>query len=85
MTDNNVTAFPGVSVPGNEPVAEVIALLEEALEKARSGKLQGVAVIMIERNPELFELAYFQKSGRYAMAAGALALQWKLGKKLAED
>lgn len=84
MTDN-VTAFPGLSVPGNEPVKEVVDLLEEALERARSGKLQGIAIIMIERNPELFELMYYQESGRYALAAGALALQWKLGKKLADS
>lgn len=81
---NNVTAFPGLSVPNSEPVAEVIALLEEALERARSGKLKGVAVIMIERDPELFELAYFQESGKYAMAAGALALQWRIARTLAD-
>lgn len=82
---DNVYTLPGFLPPGNEPVAEVVALCEEALEKARSGKLQGVAIVMVERGPDTFDIVYHSGGARHTLAAGALALQWKIGQRMAED
>lgn len=85
MANDNVVALPGFLAPGNEPIAEVVALAEEALEKARSGKLQGIAIVMVERNPDTFENVYHSGGARHTLAAGALALAWKIGQRMATD
>jgi len=85
MADDNVRAFPGFSVPSVEPVPEVVALLEEALEKAKSGKLQGAAVVMVERNPDAFELVYYARTARHTLASGAMALAWRFARAMSES
>jgi hypothetical protein len=81
---SNVHALPGFSVPDTGPVAEVVALLEEALEQAREGKLQGVAIVTVERNPDAFETMYHGAGARHTLAAGAMALVWQLGRAMSE-
>ena len=69
-------------MPSQEPVQEVVDILSEALAKAKSGKLTGVAVVMVERDPEAFDVAYHSHASRYTLAAGALVLNWKLGERM---
>src|SRR5579859_7923131 len=60
MSDN-VVSLPGVSNPINigEPVQKVVEILEEALSLARQGKIVGVAVVRVERDPLANEFRYF--------------------------
>jgi hypothetical protein len=85
MADSNVVALPGFSVPNNDVVTEVVDLLEEALEQARSGKLVGIALVAVERDPMCFETRFFGAGqSKHTMAAGALSLGWQIGRNLSE-
>lgn len=80
----NVVALPGNVIPTTDPVPEVVELLEEALEKARSGKLQGVAIVMVERDPVAFNVTYHSAENRHTLAAGTMCLHWKISQRMAE-
>jgi hypothetical protein len=84
MSDN-VVALPGFSVPTTDAIPDVVQILEEYLEKARTGKLVGVAVVAVERDPITFDLAYHAADHKHTLAAGTLALMWKLGQRMVED
>lgn len=45
MSVDNIVALPGYQVPqiDREPVADVVKILEQLLEEARSGELVGIA------------------------------------------
>jgi hypothetical protein len=81
----NVVALPNFSVPSEEPVAEVVEILEEALGKAKEGKLRGVAVVMVEGSPDAFETAYHSSNSRHTMAAGVMSLHWQVSRKMSES
>lgn len=82
---SNVTALPGFSVPSPDPVAEVVEILEDALERARAGKLKGVAVVMVEGSPDAFETAYHSSNSRHTMAAGVMSLHWQISRRMSES
>jgi hypothetical protein len=39
----------------------------------------------VERNPDAFELLYHAANARHTLAAGTLALCWRIGKVLGSD
>lgn len=82
---SNVTALPGFSVPSIDPVDEVVEILEAALQKARAGKLRGVAVVMVEGSPDAFETAYHASDSRHTMAAGVMSLNWQISRQMSES
>lgn len=83
---DNVVALPNFSVPSDEPVQKVIDLLQEALDKAKMGKTIGVAIVSAERDPECFVMTYHATQGsRHSLAAGVMAINYAIGKVLAED
>lgn len=82
--NENVVALPGYSVPTREAVQEVVDILEEALAKAKDGKLDGVAVVMAERDPAAFDVVYHASGTRHSLAAGVMALHWKIAQRMAE-
>jgi hypothetical protein len=82
----SVIALPTFSVPSDEPVARVVEILEEALAKARSGKVIGVALVCAERSPESFLIEYHaEQSSKHSVGAGVLAMSVKIGRALSED
>lgn len=84
--DDNVVALPGYSVPSYEPVPDVIEILQAALDRAKIGKLVGVAIVEVSRDPMAFDIGYHAtQNGRHTLAAGVLALGVSVGKTLTED
>lgn len=82
----SVVALPGFSVPAAEPVEEVVAILEAALEGARSGKIVGVALVSVSRDPLMFETRiYGAHMSRHTVAAGVLSMSYQIGKLLSDD
>jgi hypothetical protein len=82
---SNVVALGNCSIPNDDPVKEVVTILEEILEKAKNGKVVGVAIVVAERDPLLFETAYFGgQSSVHTLAAGVLALGYQFGKRMSE-
>ncbi len=82
----NVHALPSFSVPSNEPSAEVVAILERALEMAKSGKVQGVAVVTAEIDPMTNEFRYHgDQFTRHTLVSGVVGLMWSLGKSVGSD
>ncbi|TAL43833.1 MAG: hypothetical protein EPN91_05610 [Salinibacterium sp.] len=84
MMSENVVALPGYSVPTTEAIPEVVAILEEYLAKAREGKVVGVAVVTAERDPAAFDSAYHASDHKHTLAAGIMALHWKIASRMAE-
>jgi hypothetical protein len=83
---SNVHALPGFSVPSLDPVARVVEILEEALEAAKDGKITGVALVMVERDPVTFVTTYHcEQSGRHSLGSGVLSLGYQIGKIFSED
>ncbi len=87
MTANsNVTALQGFSVPSRDPVERVVQLLEEALLEAKSGKMIGLAMVAVLRDPEAFETRFHaEQLGRHSLGAGVLALGFQIGRELTDD
>lgn len=84
--DSNVVALGNYSVPSNEPVTRVVEILEEALEQARQGKIIGVAVVAIERDPLAFRTEFHgEQSSSHCLAAGSLSLSYQIGKEISEN
>jgi hypothetical protein len=52
MSNENVVAFPGYSVPtpAGEPVQSVVEILREYLEKAEAGQVVGVGIAIVMRD-----------------------------------
>lgn len=73
-------------VPPDEPVSGVIEYLEEALEKARAGRLRGLAVVAFEEGSFVTDWAY-DGSLRVSqgVAAGIIALTWRYGRAMCQD
>lgn len=85
MSDTNVVALPGFSVPNDEPVETIVALLEEALGEARSGALVGLAMVVVIKEPMLFETRYHATGGsRHSLAAGVLTMGYQIGKLMGD-
>ena len=77
-----VVAFPGhyVPTPANEPVAEVVSLLEEFLQKAKDGAIVGIGLVAVERQPMAnLQCYHVEQGGRHSLMAGVMGLAWKLG------
>jgi hypothetical protein len=81
-----VIALPGSSVPNNEPVERVVQILERALVQAREGKLTGVALVKVRRDPQAFSTEFHGEHGsRHSLAAGVLALGYLVAKEVGES
>lgn len=82
----NVVALSNFSVPTNDPVDRVVEILEEILAQAREGKVVGVAVVSIERDPMTFVTTFHcEQSGRHSLGSGVLSLGYQIGKIFSED
>jgi hypothetical protein len=80
-----VIALPGSSVPSLEPVERVVEILERALAQAREGKLTGIAVVKVCRDPQAFSIHFHGEHGsRHSLAAGVLALGYSIAKEVGE-
>jgi hypothetical protein len=85
MTESNVVALPGFSVPNDAPVEKIVELLEEALGEARNGRLIGLAMVAVTKDPDLFETRFHATQGsRHSLGAGVLSLGWQIGRELSE-
>lgn len=93
---SNVFALPNASVPNDEPIAEIVEILEDALAAAKSGKTIGVAIVTVERDPlantfvyhtpKLEKIGYHAAhSSRHTLMAGVMGLTWKLGQHAADE
>lgn len=82
----NVVPLSNCSIPSNEPVQRVVETLEAALTQAREGKIIGVAVVLIERDPAAFVTEYHaEQSSCHHLSAGVLSLAWQIGKEISES
>ncbi len=82
----NVHALPSFSVPSNEPSAKVVEILERALEMAKSGKVQGVAIVIAEIDPLANEFHYHaDQLTKHTLVSGVVGLMWSLGKSVGSD
>lgn len=83
---SNVIALEGYSVPSHEPVARVVEILEQVLSQAKEGKITGVAVVSVERDPAAFVTEFHGEQGsRHCLAAGVLSLGYQIGKVISES
>lgn len=81
----NVVALPGYSVPSNAPVGRVVEILEEALADARSGRIVGVAVVAVERQPLAVTHEFHgEHDSRHHLMAGVMGLHYVLSKMAGE-
>ena len=86
MPESNVVPLPGFSVPSDAPIEKIVALLEEAMEEAQSGRLIGLAMVVVTKDPKTFETRYHASQGsRHSLGAGVLALGYQIGKVFSED
>lgn len=82
----NVVALGDFSIPSSEPVAEVIEILEAALEKARDGRIVGVALVTAERDPAAFETRYHgEQNSRHNLAAGVMSMHYLMSRAMSEE
>lgn len=82
----NVVALANFSVPSMEPISEVVEILETALAKAKEGKVTGVALVTVERDPSAFETRYHgEQNSRHNLAAGVMAMHYHISQAMAED
>lgn len=82
---SNVVGINGCTpLSSGEPIQEVVDLLEEALAKAKAGKLDGVAIITSEWDPAAFDVVYYAARTKHRLAAGVMTLQWKMAQRMAE-
>lgn len=84
MTDR-VVAFPGMSVPlQGEADPKVVEILEEALAKARSGHVTGVAIATATRSHMRY--THFHVTGEFAhdLAAAVMSLGFRFA-RMQED
>lgn len=83
---SNVIALGTFSVPSAEPVARVVEILEETLQRAKEGRVVGVAVVTAERDPAAFLIEYHGgQSSRHCLSAGVLSLGYQIGKEISES
>jgi hypothetical protein len=82
----NVVALPGYSVPSDEPVETVVDILERALFQAKQGRIVGVALVTVERQPlaNVFEW-HAEQMSRHTLIAGVTGLHWRMGQIAAEE
>lgn len=87
-----VHALPGFSVPSQEPVERIVEILEEALVSAKAGRMIGIAVVAVERDPlmntQTFHTPKIETIGyeaahnsRHTLMAGVLGLAYIFGKE----
>lgn len=83
---SNVIALNNCSVPSYEPVARVVEILEEKLAAAREGKIIGVAVVSVERDPAAFATEFHgEQTSSHCLSAGVLSLAYQIGREISES
>lgn len=86
MNDSNVVALPNYSIPNNEPIPEVVEILETALKLAKAGEVIGVAISCTYRQPLAFGNRFHAgQSSRHTVAAGVLALSVSIANAMIGD
>lgn len=74
---SNITSLTGAAVPGvREPDPEIVALAEELLEKAKDGRLHGLAFVTVI--DDHVGTGWAGAACRHLMLAGATRLQWRM-------
>lgn len=80
---SNVISLSNSSIQDGKPVEEVVTLLEEMLAKAKDGKVIGLAMVVAESGPQVFETAIFGSEGtRHTLSAGILSLAFQFGRAM---
>ena len=82
MSETNVVALPGYSIPTpkDEPVANVVEIMREYLAMAESGELRAVAVagVCCQKENERIESDFAAQSGTsWALAASIVSMHRK--------
>lgn len=85
MSDT-VVPLKNFSVPSNDAVPEIVEILEEALEQARTGQLVGLAIVKVKRQPLAFSQHYHaSQNSNHSLGAGVLSLHHRIGRDLQGD
>lgn len=86
MSEENVIAMPGFSVPNDQPVAAVVEILTEALREAMDGQIIGIAVVAVRKQPLSFGTSYHgEHSSRHTLAAGAMSMAFSIARELTDS
>jgi hypothetical protein len=80
----NVFALPNASIPSYDAIPDIVEICEKALADAKSGKLIGIAIVTVERDPIANEFVFHTQQCRHTLMAGVLGLNWKLGEYAVE-
>ena len=82
----NLANFPGATIARQGTIFEIVALLEVALEQAKSGHLIGLGIVKVSRAPLSFSERWHAEAGAgHSLAAGVSVLVYRLAKKLADE
>lgn len=60
---DNIVALPGLAIPTNEPVPEIIEMLQGALEDALAGRTVGLALIRVNKDPMQSKSNFYAQEG----------------------
>lgn len=53
MSDKIISLFPGLHVPGGEPIPGLVDMLEDLVKYAKSGELREVAIVGVLNSGEM--------------------------------
>ena len=73
---SNVKSIHGSAIPG-QPVPEVVEMLEDMLEEARSGSLRSVAMVGVRESNEVLTY-YHSEDNFFTLLGGVACLQSRL-------
>lgn len=80
---SNVIALSNAAISDGKPVAEVVDLLEEMLAKAKDGKIIGIAMVVAEGAPAVFETAIVgSHNTKHTLSAGIVSLMFQFGRSM---
>ena len=83
---SNIKHFPGASVPAQEPCADIIEMLELALQQAKDGHLVALGLVKVKRQPMAFAQSYHTEPGTsHTFSAGVMSLFQRVAEALNED
>lgn len=86
MTDKTVLPFKDFSVPSNEPVPEIVEMLEDALQQAKDGLLVGLALVKVKRQPLAFSQHYWaSQNSNHSLAAGVMSISHRIAADMQGD
>jgi hypothetical protein len=83
MKKTNVVALPGYSIPTVKPVKEIVETLEQALQEAKSGKIIGIGLVKIFKEPLQSRTSFYAEQGSTPLLiSGVAGMMWSLGEHM---